>query len=180
MGPTRLMTSTPVIEPLAGRHLGAVQAIDQRCFSRPWSAATWRTELAADDRHHLVARVGDRLVGHAGSLLVVDELHITTVAVDPDQGGHGHGTRLCLELLRAGVAAGARAATLEVRAAARRTQRLYGRLGFAPAGVRERYYQAPTDDAVIMWLHDLDGDDAAARLDQVARELETTHDGVMS
>ena len=46
-----------------------------------------------------------------GTLRVLDELHITTVAVDPDHEGKGHGTRLCIELLRLGVATGATAAT---------------------------------------------------------------------
>ena len=104
-----------VLEPMAGRHVDAVCAIDSRCYSRPWSASQWRTELAADDRTHLVARDNDHVVAHAGTLRVLDELHITTVAVDPDHEGKGHGTRLCIELLRLGIAAGATAATLEVR-----------------------------------------------------------------
>ncbi|MEC7404112.1 MAG: ribosomal protein S18-alanine N-acetyltransferase, partial [Actinomycetota bacterium] len=157
-----------VLEPMAGRHVDAVSAIDSRCFSRPWSAAQWRTELTAADRTHLVARDSDQVVAHAGTLRVLDELHITTVAVDPDHEGKGHGTRLCIELLRLGIATGAAAATLEVRAQAHRTQRLYGRLGFAPAGIRSRYYDRPTDDAVIMWLHDLDSPEIVERLDRVA------------
>jgi ribosomal-protein-alanine N-acetyltransferase len=164
--------SALVVEAMAGRHIDAVRAIDEQCYSRPWSAATWRSELAADDRHHLIGRIDDRVVAHAGSLRIVDELHITTVAVDPGAEGRGHGTRLCLALLAAGRDAGATAATLEVRAAARRTQRLYARLGFVPAGVRAGYYDGPSDDAVIMWLHDLDGDAAVDRLGRVARELD--------
>ena len=161
------------IEPMAGRHIDAVRAIDAQCYSRPWSAGMWRDELASADRNHVIGRIGHRLVAHAGSLLVVDELHITTVAVDPDHEGHGYASRLCVELLRAGRAAGATAATLEVRAGARRTQRLYARLGFVPAGIRAGYYRDPDDDAVVMWLHDLDGSDAVARIDRVAAELHT-------
>ncbi|MAL65735.1 MAG: ribosomal-protein-alanine N-acetyltransferase [Acidimicrobiaceae bacterium] len=169
-----------VLEPMAGRHVDAVSAIDSRCFSRPWSAAQWRTELTAADRTHLVARDSDQVVAHAGTLRVLDELHVTTVAVDPDHEGKGHGTRLCIELLRLGIAAGATAATLEVRAQAHRTQRLYSRLGFAPAGIRSRYYDRPTDDAVIMWLHDLDSPEIVERLDRVAAELLPISDGAAS
>ena len=50
-----------VLEPMAGRHVDAVCAIDSRCFSRPWSAAQWRTELTAADRTHLVARDSDQV-----------------------------------------------------------------------------------------------------------------------
>ena len=168
-----------VLEPMAGRHIDAVRSIDEQCYSRPWSAATLRNELGADDRTHVIARIDDRLVAHAGSLRVIDELHITTVAVDPTYEGRGLGTRLCLNLLRAGRDAGATAATLEVRASAHRTQRLYARLGFAPAGVRANYYDKPTDDAVIMWLHDLHSVAASERLDRVEAELAAlTTDGV--
>lgn len=171
------------IEPMAGRHIDAVRAIDAQCYSRPWSAGMWRDELAGTDRNHVIGRIGDRLVAHAGSLLIVDELHITTVAVDPGHEGHGYASRLCLELLHAGRAVGATAATLEVRATARRTQRLYARLGFAPAGIRADYYREPDDDAVVMWLHDLDGADALARLDRVQAELDaagrTTDEGAL-
>ena len=160
-----------VIEPMAGRHIDAVVAIDAQCYSRPWSASAWRTELAAHDRHHLIGRMGDRVVAHAGTLLIVDELHVTTVAVDPTAEGRGHGTRLCLALLAAGREVGATAATLEVRAAARRTQRLYARLGFVPAGIRSGYYDRPTDDAVIMWLHGLDEPESVERLARVEHEL---------
>ena len=160
-----------VVEPMAGRHIDAVCAIDAQCYSRPWSAPTWRNELAADDRHHLIGRIDDRVVAHAGSLLVVDELHITTVAVDPAVESRGYATRLCLALLRDGRAAGATSATLEVRASHRRTQRLYARLGFAPAGIRSGYYDRPRDDAVIMWLHGLDEAAVDERLADVEHRL---------
>ena len=77
-----------------------------------------------------------------------------------------------VELLRAGAAGGAEAATLEVRAADRATHRVYGRLGFSPAGIRPAYYSAPTDDAVIMWLHELSSSAAQARIDAVAATVE--------
>ena len=160
------------IEPMAGRHIDGVMVIDRACYSRPWGAATWRSELAADDRRHLVAISDDRVVAHAGTLRLLDELHVTTVATDPDHRGKGAATRLLLDLLRAGAAAGAASATLEVRAADRGTQRMYGRLGFAPTGVRPGYYSAPTDDAVIMWLDDLSSAASQARLDRVAEALD--------
>lgn len=156
------------IEPMAGRHLDAVLAIDRLVYSVPWSSKTWRDELAASDRVHLVAVVEGRVVAHAGTLRQLDELHVITVATHPDHQGEGIATRLVADLLRRGVAAGAAAGTLEVRASDRRAQRMYGRLGFAPAGIRPGYYRRPDDDAVIMWLHDLQSAAVAARLDRVA------------
>jgi ribosomal-protein-alanine N-acetyltransferase len=169
------MTATLRLEPMAGRHIDAVQAIDKVAYPNPWSAVTWRNELAASDRVHMVAINGDTLVGHAGMLFVLDEAHITTVAVDSSREGQGIATRLLVILLEQAHWHGSAAATLEVRASEKRPQRLYSRLGFKPAGVRSGYYKDPVEDAIVMWLHALDGPPALRRMEQVAAELPRAH-----
>lgn len=158
------------VVPMRGRHLSAVRAIDEVCFSRPWSTALWRRELADPTRVHLVA-VTDVVVGHAGLLTVLDEGHVTTVAVRPDHQGRGVASRLLLALFAAARGRGLAHLTLEVRSADRRAQRLYGRFGFAPAGVRAAYYSEPTDDAVVMWCHDIDRPEVTERLELIRRGL---------
>lgn len=153
---------------MAQRDIDAVRAIDEVVYANPWSVATWRREIAGADRLHLVALDGDTVVGHAGLLYVLDDVHVTTVATAPDREGQGIATALLIRLLQAAREHGATAATLEVRAADRRPQRLYGRFGFRPAGVRRNYYESPADDGIVMWLHDLDGDDVAASLVELA------------
>ena len=160
------------IEPMARRDIDTVRAIDELVYGNPWSAATWRSELGAADRFHLIARSGPEIVGHSGLLFVLDEVHVTTVAVHPDQQGLGLGTRLTLALLDEARRHGSVAATLEVRATQRRTQRVYSRLGFVPVGTRKAYYSKPVDDAIVMWLHDLQGAEAEQRLERVRDELE--------
>jgi ribosomal-protein-alanine N-acetyltransferase len=68
------------------------------------------------------------------------------------------------------VAAGATSLTLEVRVSNQRAQAIYRRFGMAPVGVRKRYYQ--DEDALIMWVHDLEGEDFAHRLDEIAASLD--------
>jgi ribosomal-protein-alanine N-acetyltransferase len=102
---------------------------------------------------------------------VLDEAHVTTVAVKSEQEGRGIASTLLVQLLAAARRHGSLSSTLEVRAADRRPQRLYSRFGFQPGGVRPGYYSAPTDDAIIMWLHDLDSDDIRDRIDRVAAEI---------
>jgi ribosomal-protein-alanine N-acetyltransferase len=165
------MTDPLTIEPMRGRHLVAVEAIDALAYSRAWSTATWRRELSSDDRRHLVARVGDSVVGHAGTLQVLDEVHVTTVAVHPDHEGRGVASMLVGRLLGVAARSGVTAATLEVRASHRRTQRLYARFGFVPAGVRRGYYREPADDAIVMWLADLTSDAVVDRIDGICRDL---------
>ncbi|MEQ8842430.1 MAG: ribosomal protein S18-alanine N-acetyltransferase [Acidimicrobiales bacterium] len=149
---------------MAPRDIDAVIAIDTVAYPNPWSAATWRKELAAAERLHMVALDGARVVGHAGLLYVLDEVHITTVATAEDRASEGIATALLVRLLTAARDHGATAATLEVRSGSARPQRLYGRFGFRPAGVRRKYYQDPIDDGIVMWLHDLDSEDVARRL----------------
>jgi [ribosomal protein S18]-alanine N-acetyltransferase len=168
------------LDPMAGRHIDAVRVIDRSVYSNPWSAATWRNELASPDRIHLVAIDGVSLVGHAGLLFVLDEVHVTTVAVDPDRQGEGIASRLLVALLGEARLHGSQAATLEVRASQLRPQRLYARFGFRPVGSRRGYYSSPTDDAVVMWLHDLGGAEAARRIDGVAAALEDKATGTPS
>ena len=164
-------------EAMAARDIDAVRAIDEAAYANPWSVATWRKELAALDRLHLVALDGDEVVGHAGLLFVLDEAHVTTVATATARQGEGIATALMLRLLDAAREHGSDSATLEVRAADRRPQRLYGRFGFRPAGVRRNYYRDPTDDGIVMWLHDLGGDETTARLRDLAGDTHTTATG---
>ncbi|MEZ5167677.1 MAG: ribosomal protein S18-alanine N-acetyltransferase [Acidimicrobiales bacterium] len=137
-------------------HVAAVRAIDTRVYANPWSESVWRNELRSPDRFHLVATEDDRVIGHAGLLFVLDEAHVTTVATAPEHEGEGVATALLQALLEEARRHGSAAATLEVRSAAERPQRLYRRFGFRPAGVRRAYYSDPVDDAIVMWLHDLD------------------------
>lgn len=156
--------TTVRLAPMAPRDVEAVRAIDVAVYANPWSVSTWRKELSGADRRHLVAIDGHEVVGHAGLLFVLDEAHVTTVAVRPDREGEGIATRLLADLLDDARRHGSTAATLEVRAADRRPQRLYGRFGFQPAGVRRGYYTNPDDDGIVMWLPDLQSEAAGARI----------------
>lgn len=158
------MSAPIALSPMAPRHIEAVRSIDELVYSNAWSVRTWRNELSSPDRLHLVAFDGERIVGHAGLLFVLEEVHVTTVAVDPEREGEGIGSALLAEVLGDARRHGSRAATLEVRASHERPQRLYARFGFRPAGVRRRYYGDPLDDAVVMWMHDLDSDEAGQRI----------------
>ena len=168
------MTRSLRFEPMKPRDIDAVRAIDEVAYPNPWSVATWRKELAAADRLHLVALDHDEVVGHAGLLFVLDEVHVTTVATAATREGEGIATALLVRLLDAARQHGAGSATLEVRASDTRPQRLYGRFGFRPAGVRRGYYKDPADDGLVMWLHDLTSDEVAARLAELVPPAERT------
>jgi ribosomal-protein-alanine N-acetyltransferase len=64
--------------------------------------------------------------------------------------------------------------TLEVRVANRVAQALYYRFGFQPAGIRKNYYAETNEDALVMWVDDIDSDDYARRLDGLEAGLGST------
>jgi ribosomal-protein-alanine N-acetyltransferase len=170
------------IEPMQRRDLRrGVMAIEAASYPKPWSQSVFESELAqvrSGARRYLVARRLDsggrgrgRIVGYAGLWFNVDEAHVTNVAVQPDEQRSGVATALLLALAEATIERGDAAWTLEVRVSAKGAQELYRRFGFAPAGVRARYYEN-TEDAIVMWCNDIQGDDYRALLDSIRADLE--------
>ena len=92
-----------------------------------------------------------RVVGYAGLWLMVDEAHITTIAVAPAYRGLGVGELLLLGLIDISREIGAQYLTLEVRVSNTLAQNLYRKYRFKETGVRRRYYSDNNEDALIMW-----------------------------
>ena len=161
------------ISTMRRRHLRNVLRIEEQTSSTPWSLGLFLAEVRRDERDYIVA-ISDhdeRVVGFAGLLYVIGEGHITTVAVDPAVQGGRIGTRLMLELARRAIARGSDSITLEVRASNNAALALYRRFGFAPSGVRKDYYKDPTEDALVLWAHDIDSPDYAERLSFIEEQL---------
>ena len=153
------------IGPMLRRHLRSVIRIEQQVYPRPWSMGLFMSELGyRGSRAYLVARVGGRVVGYGGMMLVTDDGHVTTLAVDPAWHRQGLGTRLLHALATVAIDRGAKNLTLEVRASNHAAQELYRAFGFAPAGIRKGYYVETKEDAIIMWANDVDSPAYAERL----------------
>lgn len=155
--------------PLRRRHLRAVTRIEGQVYPRPWSLTLFLSEISLrGSRYYLAARVGGAVVGYAGLMFSGDEAHVTTIAVDPTWHRHQIGTRLLLQLARESRARGMRHLTLEVRVSNTGAQEMYKKFGFAPAGIRRNYYAETNEDALVMWVYDIDSADYAARLAAIA------------
>src|SRR5262245_37093945 len=147
-----------VIEPLSlAADLEAVLRIEQASFVNPWTREMYLDELENRGVSYCyVARnPSDEVVGYCSFWCVVDELHINNLAVAPQYRGAGVGTALLVEVLRQGARLGACRATLEVRRSNQVARRLYERLGFTVAGVRQGYYTNPVEDALVLWREKL-------------------------
>ena len=132
----------------------AVHAIESRSFPLPWSKATFQSEIT-DNRfaHYLVARNRQGAVGYGGMWVILDEAHITTLAVVPEYRKQGLGSRLLRFLMDLALHLGAVKMSLEVRTSNAEAIRLYEKNGFVKRGLRKQYYQ--DEDAYIMWKDDL-------------------------
>src|SRR4030067_1077949 len=113
---------------------------------------------------YIVARVDDRLVGYAGMWVILDEAHITTIAVEGASRGQRIGERLLVGLIEAAMERGARWMTLEVRRSNVAAQTLYRKYGFREIGTRKAYYSDNREDGVVMWTGNLRARDFQERL----------------
>ena len=157
--------STVVVSPMRRRHLRGVVEIERQVNPNPWSMSLFAGELRMPtSRWYVVAVERHLVVGYCGLMEAAGDGHITNVAVHPEHRRRGIGVALVLATMSTAVAQGMDSATLEVRAGNRDAQELYRRFGFAPGGVRAGYYDNGREDALIMWAHDLTGDEYRRRL----------------
>jgi ribosomal-protein-alanine N-acetyltransferase len=147
-----------LVEPMRRRHLAAIMPIETGSYPRPWTQSVFVSELEMarrNERTYLVARRGSELVGYGGLMYVIDDAHVTNIAVSPRHQRSGVATRLLAELAWEAVERNCVALTLEVRVSNTGAQQLYRHFGFVPAGVRQRYYEN-VEDAIVMWCNDID------------------------
>ena len=131
--------------------LDAVEAIEQATFAVPWSRESFRQELERNvAARYLVAETGGQVAGYAGAWVILDESHVTNIAVAEEFRGRGIGRKLTEALLQYLSNLGAVYATLEVRVSNERAQNLYKSLGFVSVGKRKRYYEDNQEDAFLM------------------------------
>lgn len=137
-------------------------AIDRVSFSLPWPERSFHFEVKDNAASRSwVAELGGRVAAMMVGWLIVDELHVATIATHPDYRRRGIGKRLLIHGLRAARNEGAIRAFLEAREGNAAAIQMYRSLGFAEDGRREEYYKDNHEDAVLMSLNDLQnlGDD---------------------
>lgn len=141
-----------VIRRAEERDIGAIEEIEQQCFSVPWTYESLRHDILENKlSFYIVAEVGERVCGYVGIWKILDEGHITNVAVSPDFRRKHIASGLLDVLVETCCQAGIEHFTLEVRAGNEAAKRLYAAKGFVEAGIRKGYYEDNGEDAVIMW-----------------------------
>jgi len=149
-------TETITFRLMREEDLEQVMAIENASYLTPWSRGAFVREIVENvTATYVVAIQDEAIVAYAGMWTLLDEGHITNIAVHPDHRRRGLGLATLCELARRGQRQGASRLTLEVRPSNTGAQELYRRAGFEVRGLRRRYYSDTGEDAVIMWLDDL-------------------------
>ena len=132
------------------RWLPQLEALEERCFSLPWTREQLKSQLPDAMHVFLLAVEGERLLGYVGMMFVLDEGYISNVAVLPEARRQGIGDALIQTLRARADVLGLSFVTLEVRESNAPAIALYQKHGFQAVGRRKKYYDLPTEDAILM------------------------------
>ena len=148
------MDHTVTIRLMEERDLDAIMEVEKQCFTLPWSREAFYNELHQNRfAHYLILEEDDNVIGYCGAWLVVDEAHITNIAVLPAYQGRGLGKVLLTSMMEECKLRAIERMTLEVRESNLVAQSLYRKLGFVEGAIRKNYYSDNQEDAIVMWVN---------------------------
>lgn len=131
-----------------------IMAIERASFSLPWTYEAYYNELIMNEyAMYIVLEHNEQIIGFCGSWVIIDEAHITNIAIDPNYRGKKLGEALLRQVMIIAMQKGAKTMTLEVRVSNIVAQNLYRKLGFQNGGIRKRYYSDNNEDALVMWVN---------------------------
>jgi ribosomal-protein-alanine N-acetyltransferase len=146
------------IEPMRTEHIPTVLEIETLSFTTTWPANAFANELAENKlAHYFIGKLDGNVVAYGGIWVILEDSHITTIAVQPDYRGRGLGEQMLTHLLDEAMARNASWITLEVRESNEIAQKLYRKYGFTNVSVRRAYYSDNNENAVVMWAGNLRG-----------------------
>jgi ribosomal-protein-alanine N-acetyltransferase len=145
-----------LIERMATSDIAAVTRIERASFATVWPSDAFYNELSTNKlAHYFVGRLHDRVVAYGGIWVILEDSHVTTLAVDPEYRRKRFGELLLLRLIDEAIERGAAWLTLEVRESNTVAQRLYRKYGFTTVTMRTGYYSDDNESALIMWAGSL-------------------------
>ncbi len=135
------------------KDINDIWAVEEASFSTPWSKEAFKRELTTNQfAYYFVLELEKKIVGYAGMWIILDEAHVTNVAILPESRGLKLGELLMTHLIANAKMHGAESMTLEVRVSNNIAQNLYRKLHFEEKGIRKNYYADTLEDALIMWV----------------------------
>jgi [ribosomal protein S18]-alanine N-acetyltransferase len=140
-----------VLEALSEAHIPDLLRIERESFPAPWTEAMFRQEVEETWlSRSFVAVLDGGVVGYIIAWFLRGEVHILNLAVTPAYQRRGIARRMLAHVIDLAEQSDNHLATLEVRASNDPAKLLYVTMGFAPVGVRRRYYRDNDEDAIVM------------------------------
>ena len=160
------------IEPMTMAHIKEVMRIEAQSFPTTWPSDAFFNELQTNKlAHYFIAKIDDEIVGYGGCWVIMEDAHVTTIAVLPEHRGKGYGERLLLTLIDEAITRGGAWLTLEVREGNISAQQLYRKYGFTTVAVRKQYYSDNNENALVMWAGNLKSELYRNRLQALRAQL---------
>ncbi len=146
-----------VIEPANPEDIDEIVEVENRAYPFPWTRNVLLGEIHGESFSYVfVARLQNhaerprKIIGYHFFWVVVDEIHILNIAVDPAYQKHGLGKHLLQFAIDFGRDLGAECVLLEVRISNTNAQQMYRHFGFQQIGIRKGYYSDNKEDAGVM------------------------------
>jgi len=143
------------VKNLTEKELDQVLELDSLCFGGLWSLDGYKREIASPNSCLLILTINikesEKVIGLGCFWSILEEAHLTILAIHPDFQGKSLGKLLLTKLLEKEEKKGLERATLEVGENNKKALNLYKQFGFVEAGRRKKYYKKTDEDALILW-----------------------------
>lgn len=161
------------LESLKSQHLQQVVNLDQTCLGGLWNYDGYQREIDSPNSTALVLNLvpNNQIIGLGCFWAILEEAHLTVIAIKPDYQGQGLGQLLLCHLLEQAVRQKLERATLEVKISNQIALSLYKKFGFQIAGTRKGYYQKTQEDALILWQNDINKPEFLEKLRKWQKEV---------
>lgn len=139
---------------VAEQDIDTLVEIERQCFAVPWPAEAFFHDIQHNRfAAYIMIELDQVVVGYCGLWIILDEAHVTNIAILPDYRGKKLGETLLSKIMSVAKEAGAISMTLEVRVGNEAAKNLYKKLGFQEGGIRKNYYTDNGEDARVMWVN---------------------------
>ena len=161
------------IHPMTKNDIDGIIDIEKQSYGEHhWSKDSFYSELTNNLARYFCAFDKDNnLLGYAGSWIVIDEAHITNIAVSPEHRSKKIGEALLTAIFDECYKNMVKYLTLEVRVSNTPAINLYEKYSFKSLGTRKGYYQNNNEDALIMWTENIFWDKFKEKYNQNIQKL---------
>jgi len=148
------MVDSFVFRNMREEDIDQILEVEHASFTTPWSREAFYNELH-NNRFavYIVLEENNKILGYCGAWIVIDEAHVTNVAILPEFRGRKLGEAILQKMMSVAREMGAKSMTLEVRVTNHVAQSLYRKLGFQNGGIRKNYYSDNQEDGLVMWVN---------------------------